>query len=206
MTFQKKAENFWYYYKWHTIASVAIIITLFLGIKSCVDKVEPDVSIAYIASGYVNTEMFDDGKRALEKLVGDINGDGKEDVFLNAIMFSDEVNPQMTAALTTKAMFAIAAGESRVYILDLEHCETYADSGAFEPLEKLGYTDGLRNEKGELYAVRLEHNERLNKLGFNDKIELYAALRVIAETDAGNKNIENITQGARKIFEYIMNK
>lgn len=47
--FGKWLENFWYYYKWHTIIAVILIVGIIVGISSCVSRKKMDLCIYYFS-------------------------------------------------------------------------------------------------------------------------------------------------------------
>lgn len=98
----KKLENFWYYYKWHTILSlVAILVFTILIAQSCT-KVDHDVTIMY-AGPYDFTENNDTGY-FVEDLNGlmpeDFNRDGEKNAnFLSYFVMTEEQIQEYKATL-----------------------------------------------------------------------------------------------------------
>ena len=54
---KKLFENYWYYYKIHTIAGIFILILLIYSIVECANKVDPDATVSYIGSLYFGEEF-----------------------------------------------------------------------------------------------------------------------------------------------------
>lgn len=101
--FLKKLENFWYHYKWHTIAAVAVvIIILVLTLQTC-SRVSYDGYILY-AGPYEIKKTSENGDVApysttlssLKKVCSDFNNDGNVNVTLqNLFVINEEEADQL---------------------------------------------------------------------------------------------------------------
>ena len=83
----KKLENFWYHYKWHTIAAVFIIVAIVVCSLQMCSRESVDFHIMY-AGGAEISKTSEDGDtpeyvriiRVLENYVDDVDGDGKKNI------------------------------------------------------------------------------------------------------------------------------
>ena len=76
-SFKKWIENFWYYYKWHSIIAVILIIGIIVGISSCINRKKVDLCIYYFS--YDPLAYNEDNinlHNALLPYVEDFDGDG----------------------------------------------------------------------------------------------------------------------------------
>lgn len=128
-----KLENFWYHYKWHTIAAVAAVIVLTILIADMVTKTKPDYSIVFATQNYVSSAATDKLKSELEAYGRDINGDGKVVVQFDTIVFSLS-DYQVNTANQMKFAAHLSAKDMLIFIVDKE---TYQNAIAIH--EKDGY-------------------------------------------------------------------
>ncbi len=81
----KKFENFWYYYKWHTIIGISLAIVLIVLVVQLFTKPSYDVNIVYAGEKSISTSSATgDGitelsliTKAIESVAKDYNDDGK---------------------------------------------------------------------------------------------------------------------------------
>ena len=68
-SFKSKLENFWYYYKWHTLGALVVLLAVGVGI---------DVVVYYLSADPISyAEDKTNLKKALEPYVRDYTGDGQ---------------------------------------------------------------------------------------------------------------------------------
>ena len=81
----KKFENFWYYYKWHTIIGIALVAVVVVLIVQLFTKPSYDVNIVYAGEKSISiSSSTGDGvtelsliTKAIESVAKDYNNDGK---------------------------------------------------------------------------------------------------------------------------------
>ncbi len=89
--FGKWLENFWYYYKWHTIAIIVVAIGVAIGIGSCVNRESVDLCIYYLSKDpLVYSEDKINLLHSLEPYVEDFDGDGEARLELRNYYVGDE--------------------------------------------------------------------------------------------------------------------
>lgn len=89
--FGKWLENFWYYYKWHTIAIIVVAIGVAIGIGSCVNGESVDLCIYYLSKDpLVYSEDKINLLHSLEPYVEDFDGDGEVRLELRNYYVGDE--------------------------------------------------------------------------------------------------------------------
>lgn len=150
-------ENFWYHYKFATIAIIAAVAVIGVGVHQLVTRVEPDIYI--MLSGpffYENTEPL--MKIFADTMDEDCNGDGEKVV---NILHTVRYNEEQIALLEEEAEKAgekfefdrafnsqeyerfqneVMVGESIICIMDATLYAEVSDSGVFMSLEDaLGY-------------------------------------------------------------------
>lgn len=77
-SFKSKLENFWYYYKWHTLGALVVLLAVGVGLSQCIGRVDIDVVVYYLSADPISyAEDKTNLKKALEPYVRDYTGDGK---------------------------------------------------------------------------------------------------------------------------------
>lgn len=152
-------ENFWYHYKWHTIAIAFVTVFLVVSITQLVSKETPDVYVMYAGPHYINSDKNTAVRNAVRQVMSeDYNGDGEKGVMLTDLTFMNDAQVKqaydeakqegvdiaidMQANATALERFNMEAfsGESVVYFLDPELYESVKLAGGFLTLEEvLGY-------------------------------------------------------------------
>lgn len=128
-TFQKKWENYWYYYKWHTLAAVFVIIVVAITARQCATRVDPDMSVALVTKSVeVPQQTCDQLAGVFQKYTADVNHDGRKVVQVYNYDLAS-TNPQVQEAQSAKLMADLSAGTNVIFI---------TDSDAYAYLEKSG--------------------------------------------------------------------
>ena len=75
----RKLENFWYYYKWHTIVSLFLAFVIVVCTVQACSREKEDIRIIYAGGSYVEGEYHREISKALSSVLPeDFDGDGKE--------------------------------------------------------------------------------------------------------------------------------
>lgn len=181
----KRLENFWYHYKWHTIAALAVIfIVTFLFAQSC-SRTSFDVHIMYAGHHEIKRTSADGdtapyGKIVdeLERIAPDLNGDGKRNVNLLNLFVIDaeeaekiiagrpeaEINEALVREDTETFNFNIVSGDYYLMFLSERlylECEGRYGDKLFLPLTE--YASGV---EGVRYAGERQSGIYLSSLDF----------------------------------------
>jgi hypothetical protein len=166
--FKKKWENYWFYYKIHTIVAVLVIIVLAVLIKQCADRVEPDMTIVLVSN---NVMLTDDQTTRLDsqlsKLSADVNNDGHKSVQVEVLYMDKNQDGQMLQALQQKLMVEEAATDDALYITDDAYYKILSKSkGFFVNLKNVDKSapDGTRVKIGSLPGLKLSGVSNYNDL------------------------------------------
>ncbi|MCD8048099.1 MAG: hypothetical protein LUG52_00560 [Clostridia bacterium] len=194
--------------KWQKIALVIIVVLgVAVCVKSCVDKTDADLKIAYIGYDFIVSDTFDENADEISSLVGDINGDGEAIVDIIEISFNDSLSESDLENSRQKKTSALGSGTSRLYLIDKEFIDAEASSDyeIFADISSLG--EGITNSAGQTVAISLEDNEKVKLLGVRDTTDLCLALRVVSEMDTVlYKNIEEQNAAAKRVAEWILSE
>ena len=205
MTIRKKLENFIYYYKWHTIVAVLVILLVAFGIKSSLDSKEPDVNILYVSDKATAAEASENLKKTLDKnkLVKDVNKDGEEYLYFESLVLSFDDSNNQDFALYQKLQVQMFAGTQSLMLVHQYVLEDY--DGAFEDIGE--YADkGLKTVSGVqgfVTGISVEGNKLLESAGINTE-NLYVSMHVRTEKQKKKHELEEEYKLAHEIMEFIL--
>ncbi len=146
---EKKAGNFFHYYKIHIIIGIIALIVIGATVRGCVTRVDPDFNIAFLGSLYFNeTDVLKD---TIKKEIPEIKEPGFDGAFIGT---GDSAGGQQEYAMQMKAMVLFAAADVDLFILDKENFEKYVDQGAFISLDEIAPRLGIDSEKSKPYTLK----------------------------------------------------
>lgn len=97
---KKKWENFWYYYKYHVLAGVFILVCIIVFAKDMLSKIDYDYCVSVVGSYAVPEEDKAALQKWFEEHGEDLNEDGEIHVQVQIISFQ----VRMMRDLTHKCM------------------------------------------------------------------------------------------------------
>ena len=148
---EKKARNFYYYYKFHILGAIIAIIAIVFTVRGCVTRVDPDFMTAFIGKiSYYETEKLKD---AIKLNIPEIKEPGFDGAFMSD---DDAMGGEQQYAMNMKATVLFAAGEIDIFITDKVNFERYAKQGAFLSLDEIAGQLGIDMEKNKDYIVKPE--------------------------------------------------
>ena len=202
-------EYFWDYYKWHTIAVVAIIIAVVTTIVQVSNQTKYDGSFVCAGNVAFPLEFEEKFVSHIKTAVDDLDGDGEKNVLLEQLTFSkDDTDAQYLAAMRTKFDLKLQTNESFAFIMDEElltqSLTNDALEGCFVPLNEWLLEDiseeSIYSINDIPYAVKLTDSKLLKEVGFPTN-NFYAVLRY----NYDEKNEEYIKQfeNAKKMLNAV---
>jgi len=147
---ERKAKNFLYYYKYHILAVIALILIIVFTVRGCVNRVNPDFNIAFIGR-FVYSEAADDLKNSIKANVPQIAEPGIDGAYL-----ADDSIGEQQYAMEMKATILFAAGDIDVFILDKTTFARYAKQGALLSLDEIAPRLGVDLEANKEFIVGVE--------------------------------------------------
>lgn len=144
----KKLDNFWYYYKYHVLAGVFVLICIVTFIRDLHNRVDYDYSVAFVGNYGLQPEDTQNLQKWFEEKGKDLNGDGEVHVQIADYYLpdSDTANPQIYAANQTKFMADMQECMSMICFLSEENFEKLKEMGVL-PVEREAYV-GVSECKG----------------------------------------------------------
>ncbi len=163
-----RLDNFWYYYKWHTIIAVFLAVVFGVCIGQMASKEKVDAYVMYAGpTAFFASDIYD-MQDAFEAIMPDLNGDGKKIVqFIDITVLTDaqikanmdkaeaegvEYEPDMEYIANARQKFKLqlAAGDAYILLLDPQmYAEDYG-IGMYEKLESLGITSEHANDDSSI--------------------------------------------------------
>ena len=198
-------KYFWYYYKWHTIATAFVLFMIGSTIHSCVTAEKFDLNILHMG----NISFGDDNSAAvelaLEEFIEDIDQNEEKNISLVSMAYSGEQqNAEYDMAIQTKFYLSFQDDNSYVYLLDADMCADMAQNNTlqdfFLPLSEWGIDveANIPTEKGGEYALSLEGSKILEENGCNSK-----NLCIMIKPLMQNKKIETEKLAQKNGFKVV---
>lgn len=201
----KKLENYWYYYKAHTIiGTLTILLTLIVVIFSCISDPVPDVYISYINKNLTPLKSVSDLEKRLSMQIFDVNNDG-----LKKAAILDVTN-------SFKAGVVTQSGQADIHLCNRTRIEKVAKMGLLEPLDDLilKYKINIENislvklspdgtDKEHIYAISLANSSFVNEYNV-DFSDTYFSVRRLSNIKKDINKRENLRESASSVLKELL--
>lgn len=118
---------YWFYYKWHMLGALFLIIAIVICTAQCVSRITPDYYVMYYSNVYISDDCLQKISNELEKVSPDFNGDGKVHVqAINCTYPGEDSGIRQSAR--QQAMLQMQNNDACIWVLDNAGIELYADS------------------------------------------------------------------------------
>lgn len=181
---KKKWDNFWYYYKYHVLAGIFVLVCIIVFAKDMLSKIEYDYCVSLVGDYAVPEEDKTDLQNWFEEHAEDLNGDGEIHVQVADYFIPEEgqsgYDPQILAASQTKLTVDLQEGTSMIYFLSDSNYERYKEMEAFPELEETvkvkdcsGFAEigSPASMEDMIVTMRLMYED--SKLGKDEEIQNY---------------------------------
>ena len=167
-------EYFWMYYKFHTIAVVAVVLAIGFTVYQNLTTEKFDTVLTYAGSNYYSEDVVTKLCQTLSPLCDDLDENSEKSLNFLQYQLSEEISdPEYAYAISTKLMLTIAEDEAYIYIMDKGIAERYigedTSSCAFAPLKDWLAADISGKETfsahGLDYGIELSDCKLLNDIG-----------------------------------------
>lgn len=150
---EKKAKNFFYYYKYHMLAIIAVIIFTVFTVRGCVRNVKPDFNLAFIGR-FIYSDAVEGIKDSIKANVPVIAEPGIDGAYL-----ADDSMGEQQYAMEMKATVLFAAGDLDVIILDKVTFARYAKQGALMSLDEIAPGLGVDLNANQEFIIGIEEDD-----------------------------------------------
>ena len=203
-------SNFWYYYKWHTIIGIIVVISLIIMLADVFGKPTPDFAFMYAGNhagmGSVEGYALED---RWKPYTSDVDGNGEFNVKSTVIYIPTEEAASVESAMGVVLDSELIAGESTVffaseYLLGRFPSDEMEDLSAY--IEKFGIDESLvkRNESGVAYAVSMSQNPIFTQMEGVDPSEMYMLVRPIREAYDTSEYKVNLHKNGLEMAQHIL--
>lgn len=192
-------RRFFRYYKWHVFFFLLIVVCLSFVLFNMTISTTPDLIIGYVGDRYVNAQTFNDNKSTIELLLKDVNGDKKMTASL--LPYTADLQSDIDTLLVEM----LDAGSYDIYIASEETFENCEDKSLFANAEEyitFGSSEikTLKDKTGRIYAISIDGNEFVKRMGILDSTDLYIAVAL----DKDKKEMSENRKNGRNITGYII--
>jgi hypothetical protein len=188
VSFKKKWDNYWYYYKIHTIVAVIAIIVVAYLVRQCATRVDPDVVFVVATQNPVLTsEQQTAMQDYLQKLTADVNKDGKKVVQCDFLTFNDSGTAEAEQA---KLVADLSSENNVIYIMDETTVKPMLADGN-QPFAKV--SDILPDQSGNSDSKLPVESTKLSDQSFGKALSgLGVYVRPISTTNKKDSYVANI--------------
>ena len=167
-------DNYWYHYKWHTVAVILAAIFLIISLTQFFSREKPDIFVMYAGPIYINADENTEFRSAVRQVMSeDFNGDGTKGVSLTDITY---LNPDQVDLTVQKAaeegievivdssynynslkvfQMEVFSGEAVIYFIDPEMYESVKEANGFLPLVEIFGDESVPESAVDEYGIRL---------------------------------------------------
>ena len=195
---KEKWDNFWFQYKWHVTAIVAVTVILAVLITQCATRTKYDLEVVYFTYTSALDEQTDKIAEYIEKYASDINGDGAVNVQVINCSFTDNSgNVQYKNTMLTKLQSLIAGDQNALLYITDEKSYKYLS----------GISDGEGIFEGEPLKFGEDFYSFTKTDNFGNLPEgLGISCRRVSDTVLENKkNVDKVYEESLSIIEKISN-
>lgn len=192
-------EVLFYHYKWHIIASIALIVVVVTMFSLNTTVPENDAVVVIVVSQTLDGEVINELKLEIGRVLGDRNGDGQ--IIINVLqyllnprdgIYDDTVQNNATAMVTS-----FLNDEMVLYLMDRQNLAVYntPEKGLFNAELALEYG-------GSGGAISMEDLPLFQQLGLTGENTLYVCLKT--QPYVSSKSEEDFYRDARTIVSGLL--
>ena len=181
LSFSERCENFWFYYKWHTIIALFLAITLIISVNQCAQREKYDSEFVLFSYNTFTAAEMDALEAEIERHYTDVNGDGEVNVQLIDCSYSErELSDQQSAKKQKLTAVLASHNDALIFIVDDKTFDFLEESH-----EGFFVNIGLSQKDGRAEPLSEEVYSAVNEAlpeGFSLPKGLYLTRRIADET------------------------
>ena len=171
-TFRSRLENFWYFYKWHTIIGAVVLFGVILSLFQLFKSNTPDAYMMYVGPSTLFVKNKEEMARRAEDFLDDYNNDGDKYLYLLEITVAVGDDIPYTAYQTNvdarkRFTTEVTAGESLIYLLEESYYLELAKLDVLTPLAEVIDLDLIPDNTYDEYAVRVSELDFFRQDGYS---------------------------------------
>ena len=195
---KEKWDNFWFQYKWHVTAIVAVTVILAVLITQCATRTKYDLEVVYFTYTAALDEHTDKIAEYIEKYASDINGDGAVNIQVINCSFTDNSgNVQYKNTMLTKLQSLIAGDQNALLYI--------TDEKSYKYLSEISDGEGIFEGEPLKFGEDFYSFTKTDTFG-NLPEGLGISCRRVSDTVLENKkNVDTVYKESLSIIEKISN-
>ncbi len=178
MSFKKKLENFWYYYKTPVIIVIIVALAGIFLISEMTKSVPSDLSVALVSTGALSDESINFNE-ALPNVIQDIDDDGGANITISRLYISESMKKEDLDVMRQSLEAKLANKGATLFLVDRTNFDSLIKKDAFCPLDELmniaEYGDRVICRGDTPIALSLAGSKVLSDMKFSDD-DLYAMI------------------------------
>ena len=182
------ANVFWYHYKWPVIVAVVVLTVIVYTTVDAIRTPRYDAKIAVVTTRTITEEQLEEVKDVLTAALGDVNGDGKTNIFFRLANLADE---EYAAEYREMFFTCLSDPDYAVYLMDDATSALYTSSAMdyFDSLEAYG----LPCDEDNPCRLSLADNPLMQRAEASDLYLCILDLAAKSDNDSGQTNLTEQT-------------
>lgn len=175
--FMEKLDNYWYYYKVHTIVAIIAIFVLIFFISDGLKQKTPVLNVVLTGQS-----ISEDRLTALQnEATSRFTKGKKQEVSMEFLAFNPNSNSEESIAVLAKITAMVQAKDLDVIVMDRNSFDSYAKEGMFLRLDNINGLPELKdgalkfvmsrvNDKDDAehpYGIDVSNSETLKSVGYD---------------------------------------
>ncbi len=195
-SFGKKLQNFWYYYKVHTIIGLLVAALIGVTVSQCANRESPDYTVILYMQKELSEQMTDAVSAEMERYGKDCNGDGKVIVEIVNCSYDPNGSREVTLGSIGKMQAQLALPDAPLMITDQHTFADLDEQGVF------AVRDDLPDQDGKALALKdTPLYQAVNGIKANYLVnELYLSIRDIRD----NQYAQEFMADSQELLENIL--
>lgn len=148
MSFYKKLQNLWYYYKYYVLFGALVLVAIIIATVSCANKKSFDVNVLYMTHEYA--DIYDELDTLFSGYTNDLNGDGEANAQVITISYGTTLKEAQSAGATRAAN--LAAGKNVLFLVDEQNYTELKSAGFLMDISSLGNSEYLNGDRYDATA------------------------------------------------------
>lgn len=194
----EKIANFWFQYKWHTIAAVAAAVIIIVSLVQYINRTVYDFEVVLFSYTPMTEQQVSLLRSELEDRSDDVNGDGEVHVSLvNCSYASDNKDGQYEYAMLNKLQATLAADYDALLFI--------TDEQSYKYLMSLEGMEGVfESDPAPLSDAFLEEYSEKGGKGAELPDGLQISCRTVKGTNLeGKKNMDGIYKQSKSVMKSL---
>lgn len=217
----RKLDNFWYYYKWHTLIALFLVFVIVVCTVQACSREKEDIRIIYAGGSFIDGESALEIPKAFSSVLPeDFDGDGKKNVgFVNYQVYSPDeivelekiILPDGTKNIVDKAQNSsnmtgytsyLMTGDVSVCFLSEYLFEKLKESDRLVPLSDV--FDEIPNSAYDSYGIALSKTDFYKYNSSLHAMDKNTVICLLRQTVLGTSSKDNEYKNAVDTFKAIV--